>query len=437
MSGPASVPGDLHDPWWTRARLAVLGREYLMAGHLIDRASMPHIIGRFGREVMGQIAIDEWMGASPIYTRRMQALLGFAGDDVATIFKGMQFDIGAPHQFLDFRYRVDGPDHGEFWLDHCGALTDVEPMGDEYVTTMCHDIEDPTFDATACATNRRAQVRPIHRPPRIPHDREPHCHWQVDIVADADPLPEPATAEWMAATHAAAQPLAIIAEDAPADGGARDYHRDLDPDLRLEDFSAATLVAVAHELCLQGQILAVSGLAAVAGRADEAVAAEIGRAQVVGVSGVVAARLVRAFDLAPDVDGLATLLGLHPALRPAPYVDVRVELRGEPPATPEAGASPDAGATPEARLAVHLHDSPGHHERDGLAWPALLAGDAGDATLDAIVAALCPTARAMRRSTAAPDALVSWDVRLDAEPAEVPVEVQLTRFSTGADFVLH
>ena len=33
---------------------------------------------------------------------------------------------------------------------------------------MCHDIEDPTFDATAVATNRKAQIRPIHRPPRYP-----------------------------------------------------------------------------------------------------------------------------------------------------------------------------------------------------------------------------------------------------------------------------
>jgi hypothetical protein len=30
---------------------------------------------------------------------------------------------------------------------------DVEPMGEDYVRLMCHDIEDPTFDATAVATN--------------------------------------------------------------------------------------------------------------------------------------------------------------------------------------------------------------------------------------------------------------------------------------------
>jgi len=36
--------------------------------------------------------------------------------------------------------------HGEFYLDHCGALLDVEPMGEDYVRGMCHDIEDPNFD---------------------------------------------------------------------------------------------------------------------------------------------------------------------------------------------------------------------------------------------------------------------------------------------------
>jgi hypothetical protein len=54
---------------------------------------------------------------------------------------------------MDFRLPVIDEHHGEFWLDHCGALMDVEPMGDEYVHTMCHTIEDPTFDATAMATS--------------------------------------------------------------------------------------------------------------------------------------------------------------------------------------------------------------------------------------------------------------------------------------------
>ncbi len=69
---------------------------------------------------MAEVAIEEWQASSPWYTRRMQRALKFEGDDVVTIFKGMQLDIGAPPQFMDFRYRVHDRDHGEFWLDTAG-----------------------------------------------------------------------------------------------------------------------------------------------------------------------------------------------------------------------------------------------------------------------------------------------------------------------------
>ena len=161
----------------SREQLAVLVPELLLIGQLIDRSGMGWCIKPFGHPEMLQIAIEEWMGASPVYTKRMQKALKFEGDDVVTIFKGLQLDIGAPPQFMDFRYTVHDQWHGEFQLDHCGALLDNEPMGEDYVRGMCHDIEDPTFDATAVATNRKAQIRPIHRPPRVPADRHPHCAW--------------------------------------------------------------------------------------------------------------------------------------------------------------------------------------------------------------------------------------------------------------------
>src|SRR3954454_13546243 len=95
---------------------------------------------------------------------------------------------------MDFRYTVHDPWHGEFHLDHCGALMDVEPMGPEYVRSMCHDIEDPTFDATAVASNPRAQVRLLHRPPRSLSDQaagqRPHCAWTV-VIDEAHPEVEP------------------------------------------------------------------------------------------------------------------------------------------------------------------------------------------------------------------------------------------------------
>ena len=93
-------------------------------------------------------------------------------------------------------------------------------MGDDYVRSMCHDIEDPTFDATAVATNPQAQVRPVHRPaaPRRP-DRTPHCAWTV-VIDDSHPeaTPIPALAK-VAASRAATLELDPI--DPTDEGAAR------------------------------------------------------------------------------------------------------------------------------------------------------------------------------------------------------------------------
>src|SRR6185436_4082337 len=89
-----------------RDELVTLVPERVLLCQLIDRSGMAWFISNFGREAMLQIALEEWMGASPIYTRRMQKALKYEGVDIFTIFKGLQLDIGAPPQFMDFRYTV-------------------------------------------------------------------------------------------------------------------------------------------------------------------------------------------------------------------------------------------------------------------------------------------------------------------------------------------
>ncbi len=297
----------------THGQMATLAREYLLAGHMIDRAGMPHLIGPWGREVMTEVAIDEWMGASPVYTRRMQLALGFTGTDVATMFKGMQLDVGAPPEFLDFRYTVHDADHGEFRLDHCGALMDVEPMGDDFVLAMCHTIEDPTFEATACASNPQARMAPVHRPPRSPAERHPHCHWTITIDHDAEPLAMPATAHHIASSLAASVVVEAVGTDTGDHWGRSDYTGDLDPDLRMEDFSSLALSVIAQEACVQAHLLVLSFQAAIAARYGTDAATDVCRRQFTGAAGLVAGRLVRAFGLQPGADGLARLLSLHPA----------------------------------------------------------------------------------------------------------------------------
>src|SRR5262249_20121199 len=153
---------------------------------------------------------------------------------------------------------------GEFHLDHCGALLDVEPMGDRFVFGMCHTIEDPTFDATAVATNPRAQMRPIHRPPRTPADRHPHCAWTV-IIDESYPEAQsiPAVGD-IGQAGAAAWELDAVD---PSEEGQADYSGALVSDFDFGAFSHSALVRMADEVCLQMHLLNLSFAIAVRERA--------------------------------------------------------------------------------------------------------------------------------------------------------------------------
>jgi hypothetical protein len=372
---------------------------------------MPYVFAALGLEGVRDVAIDEWMGASPIYTRRVRRALGFDGDDVETIFKGMQLDIGAPPQFMDFRYKVIDANHGEFALAHCGALMDVEPMGTEFVVTMCHHIEDPTFDATAAATNPRARMRPVHRPPRAPADRLPHCLWTVEIDENAEPLAEPEVALRIRESRAAtiSVPAAL-----GADGeGRTDYRGPLEVDLHLEEFSRATLIELLNEISLQGHLLTLSFTDSVERRTDLDGMKAIAAQRFTGIAGVAAGRLKRALGLGSSLDDVACVLDLHPAFHPRSYIDVRV--------------AQDDG------ISISLHDCPAIGDRPGRSWADELAGGAASA-LDALVQAVDPS---MRCVPVGPEggALRTWRVVPGEGPAREKPEVAVTKVSTGAAFV--
>jgi hypothetical protein len=354
--------------------LARLGREWLLHGHLQDRAGMPLVLSKLSRSDMEQIAIDEWMAASPIYSRRMQQALRFEGDGVDTIFKNLQLDVGAPHQFMDFQYQLDSSSYGEFWLAHCGALMDVEPMGEEFVVGMCHHIEDPTFDATAAATNRHAQVRPIHRPPRVPADRHPHCHWTVSIDPSAPAVVDHPNVVRLMSSAAAGLPVV----SASAEGG---YAGDFDPAFTLESLPKADLLVALREFAIQCHLLFGAYLLAVESRLGYDSALAMGHQVLVGLGGITASRLAAEFD--PD---LAGLFDLHPLLHPEDY---------DP-----------AGDPYSYRACLDRH---------------------GNAPLDAIARAVDPGARARLSGG-------RLEIELGHPPVEEPKEMALVRFSTGADF---
>ncbi len=392
----------------TRDELARLGREFMLFGHLYDRALMPQVAMHLGGGAeIEPLSIWEWKGASPNYTRRMKRLMRIEGDDVVAIVKALQLDVGFPHEYMDARFRIDDAGNAEFWLNHCGALMDVEPRGEKGVVMMCHRIEDPTFDATAVATNPRARMRPIHRPPRIPADRHPHCHWTIRIEPDAEPLvEEPLTRE------VGALPLAALPNERPPDreaGGWSDYAAPFDPEFRLERLAHGTLVAVLREFSLQAHLLASAADLFLSRRHDRSKVREVLASQWQGASWVAAERIAAELGIGGGVRGVAEAIALHPALPPG--VEVTLEPAG------------DRG------LRVALDAPPALLDPEAPGWLGLLASGQTSA-LDAIARAIEPRARV--------EAVGPREFRIDVDPARAPAStpqsVTLTRLSTAASW---
>jgi len=390
----------------SRAELARLGREYMLYGHIYDRALMPQVGMRLGGGAeIEPLSIWEWKGASPNYTRRMKRLFRIEGDDVAAIVKALQLDVGFPHEYMDVRFQLLPDGSAEFWLKHCGALMDVEPRGEDGVVMMCHRIEDPTFDATAVATNPRARMRPIHRPPRVPKDRQPHCHWTIRIEPDVAPvIEEPHT------LAVGRLPLAKIANEVPPDrepGGWRDYAAPFDPDFRLEHFSQGALVAALREFSLQTHLLAASADLYLSQRHERAKVREVLSHQWQGASWVCAERIAALIGVKGGLDAALQVLALHPALPP--------------------GVSASFERQSDRRARVRVSGPPELLAPDAPGWLGLLASDDARA-LEAIAQAVEPRARVR---VEAPHAF-AIEIDAAATPAEVPQSATLTKLSTVA-----
>jgi len=419
-SGPFDPDLTLAD--FSRSFLARLGYEYLLIGHLLDRVGQPLAGMEAGAAGFVRSAIEEWMGASPIYSKRMQRMMNFEGDDVGTVFKNLQLEVGSPQQFMDFQFRLDSPQYGEFWLCHCGALLDIEKTGNQKtVKLMCHDIEDPTFDATAAATNPRMVMRPIHRPPRVDGEvgnganRWPHCRWAVYIAEESQPYEQHPNLEIVRRSKLASIPVVLPEKDAEP-GGWTDYSGPFDPGCQLHDFSHRALVGLNQEFAVQALLLMQSYMLSQANHFGEEKAQELGRRMWIGHATVGVERLQKYLGIAgDDIEAVAKVLQLHPHFQPRSYVDLRVAVTGPRTARVEIG------------------DCPALREETELSWFRQLGLEPHPA-IAALVQHVNPRARV--RLADSGGARVAWEIEIDpkAAPADEPQELKLARMSGGMTF---
>jgi hypothetical protein len=314
---------------------------------------------------------------------------------------------------MDVGYKLVDAQHGEFWLRHCGALMDVEPHGEQRVVGMCHTIEDPTFDATAYATNPRARIRPIHRPPRVPADRAPHCHWTIAIDPDNEPV---GAARHTAAV--AALPLARIPNprgSEPEPAGMTDYRGRFAPDFRLGDLSSATLAAVAREFQIQCHLLSSSADLALTARFGAPKAREILEAQWIAIGWVASQRLARA--LGPEAgggDALADVLRLHSALPP--------------------GFTRSVESRPGGVRLVMEPVSPGLLDPENPGWLGLIARGCARG-LESLAQAVEPRAHLLASETGEGRIAADFAIEADRPLAKAPRETAFMHLSTATSWL--
>lgn len=409
---------------FSRDFLARLAHEFNLIGHLYDRAAQPLVAIEYGPEGFTRSGIEEWQGASPIYSLRMQKALGFEGDTVETVFKNIQLEVGAPQQFMDFQFRLDSPDYGEFWLAHCGALMDLEKNGNDtkLIKLMCHDIEDPTFDATAAATHPQIVMRPIHRPPRIDGEggsgagRYPHCRWKVFKGEENTSYEHNPVMYELQKSKLANVPL-VAPPGMREEGGLEDYAGPFDPHLQFEDFSQRALQLIIQENALQAILLAHSFTRSQTINYGDDVGRRFTERSWVGHVRVAVERLRNNLGLVgDDIQTMAKIFQLHPSFYPRSYVDLRLEIKG-----------PD-------RLRVSIGDCPALEEDVLHNFFSQLSADPHPA-LESLAAHINPRARCHRVDDVG-DARLAWDVVIDErnEPLPEPLEMQIARTSGGVNF---
>ncbi len=408
----------------SRTALGRLGRELMLFAHLHDRAIMPLVAGRFGPTAMTELALGEWMGASPVYNRRNRLQLGIQGDGVSAVFKGFQLDVGFPHRYMDVRYELVDESLGYFWLPFCGAYEDVSTLTrgrEASIVQLCHHMEDPTFDATVMAVNPRARVRPEHRPPlRIGHTG-PHCRWRVFIGDEAGTVDELPVTERVAASRAGRFRFAAP-QVARGDEGMADYGGAFAPDFALEDLAQPVLARQCREFALDAHLLMRAAFTTIRERWGAQAAGELAREQWVALAPVYVPRVREALGIdGRDVESILKTLQVDPAFPPE-YVRTGAELV-------------DAGVG-----RFWIEDCEALAEGEPEAWLALLA-DRERPGFDACVTAVEPRARCRpiaptAVSGAAGDVALAWEIRVDPDvpPRSLPPLTGAIRMSNAAAF---
>ncbi|MFT4615744.1 MAG: hypothetical protein ACI9NT_002902 [Bacteroidia bacterium] len=393
--------------------LAAYGREVMLANHIHDRGALLQVTLQYGSKAQTDVACDEWMASSPIYNHRNRELLKMSGDDVGTALKGLQLDIGAPHNFLAFHYELISPEEGFFWTTTCGPYNHVRRMtraDPAMETQICHHMEDPTFDATVMAVNSRMRCRPIFRPPHGDVPPGGPCRWRVAIdheigLVEDNPI-LPLVQESLAAKF-------LFPDLVADDEGMADYAGDFQRDFKLEDLAHNVLARQCREFSLDVQLLNRACYTSIGERWGEDVMLPLLQEQWRAMAPITVQRLRHTFGIEEtDMGAVLKIIQLNPFLPPQ-YLQLELQQLDE------------------SHGRVQLMDCDALHEPSPRGLVSLLTHHPDTPGFDAMAQAVNAKAR-VKRTDPTDGAAIAWDIIIDeaAEPAQLSEYAELV---AGAD----
>ena len=135
---------------------------------------------KYGDRVAFDLDKEIWQTGTLADIHRTNKALNITGNDVAAVFKFLQFSPGFGVLF-DIEWDLKNKNHGIMTVTRCSGVTWWERNGDDTLQKFtCEEIEIPMFQRIAEYFNPNMKATALKLPPRNGSD-DIACHWEFRI----------------------------------------------------------------------------------------------------------------------------------------------------------------------------------------------------------------------------------------------------------------
>lgn len=136
---------------------------------------------RYGEDVARELDAELWRREAPLEVRRHREAMNIWGEDVESVLKFVQVDIGAGGIFPEFKCELKDKNHGVLTIKRCLGLEYYERHGEtEMQKHACEVLDLEGFEQAAQLFNPKIKVRALKLPPRQSRE-EIACQWEFKL----------------------------------------------------------------------------------------------------------------------------------------------------------------------------------------------------------------------------------------------------------------